>query len=211
METHKKGSLHIAFICCTLPQRGKKPDMELAQFQQIGHSLADQGLVYTQSGNLSMRKGQELCITRRGSILGNLTIADLVYTGIFKDDQFTMLASSELGVHRAIYKKTGAEAIVHAHPAHTIALSFAERWIIPCDMEGQLKLCKVPVIGEESATAKPGSYAGEIADALSDAPIIVVRSHGSFAIGKSLDEALDYIVILEQCCHILYLRRSMRP
>jgi len=76
-------------------------------------------------------------------------------------------------------------------------------------MEGQLKLCSVPVIGDESALAKPGGYANEIADALSRASIIVVRGHGSFAIGKSLDEAFDHTVTLEQCCHILYLRRSM--
>jgi len=69
--------------------------MELAQFQQIGHSLAAQGLVYTQSGNLSIRKGQQqLCITRRGSVLGALTVTDLIYTGIFKDDQSTPLRRS---------------------------------------------------------------------------------------------------------------------
>jgi L-fuculose-phosphate aldolase len=99
--------------------------MFLNQFQSVGHSLFNRGLVSSQSGNLSIRMGDRLIITRRGSNLGDLQEKDLIETGINKNDRSTPLASIELPVHRAIYQHTQARAIVHAHPTHVSALSIA--------------------------------------------------------------------------------------
>ena len=95
--------------------------MFLNQFQNVGHALFSRGLVSSQSGNLSIRMGDRLIITRRGSNLGALQEKDLVETGINKNDRATPMASVELPVHRAIYQNTQARAIVHAHPTHVIA------------------------------------------------------------------------------------------
>ena len=183
--------------------------MNAIEFQAIGQTLFAGGLVCNQSGNLSVRDGQRLCITRRGCTLHCLAENDLVRTGIAFDDELTPMASSELAVHRAIYKKTQAVAIVHAHPVHTIALSFVAGEISPCDMEGQIILGKVPVVGHDRLNIKPGAMAEEIADALIDNKIVAIRGHGSFATGKSLQEALEYTTTLEHCCHILYLVKTM--
>src|SRR4030042_5901693 len=121
--------------------------MLISQFQAVGRDLCARGLVSSHSGNLSIRLGVRLCITHRGSMLGCLEEHDLVETGINKNDRCTPLASTELAVHRAIYKRTPASAIVHAHPAHAVALSFPEQEIIPCDVEGSHLLSKVPVLG----------------------------------------------------------------
>jgi L-fuculose-phosphate aldolase len=75
--------------------------MFLNQFQNVGRSLFNRGLVSSQSGNLSIRMGDRLIITRRGSNLGDLQESDLIETGICKNDRSTPLASIELPVHRA--------------------------------------------------------------------------------------------------------------
>jgi L-fuculose-phosphate aldolase len=95
--------------------------MFLTQFQNVGQCLFHRGLVSSQSGNLSIRMGDRLIITRRGCNLGYLQEKDLIETGINKNDRWTPLASIELPVHRAIYQTTQARAIVHAHPVHVIA------------------------------------------------------------------------------------------
>ena len=135
--------------------------MLTSQFQAVGRDLCARGLVSSHGGNLSVKIGDNLLITHRGSMLGCLKERDLVETGISKNDRATPLASTELAVHRAIYQETSASAIVHAHPVYAVALSFAEREIIPCDLEGVCVLVKVPVLGWDSM-AKPGELANEI-------------------------------------------------
>jgi len=180
----------------------------LSQFQVVGHALFTQGLVSSYSGNLSVKLGEHLLITHRGSMLGSIGEADLVKTGIARNDRATPLASTELGVHRSIYKKTSAMAVVHAHPPYAIALSFVEKEIIPCDMEGRVLLSNVPVLGQQ-VTVKAGDLAEEIAEALKQHKVVLVRSHGSFAASQLLEEACYYTTVLEQSCRLLYLLKTL--
>ena len=86
--------------------------MILSQFQTVGRDLFARGLVASHSGNLSIRLGDRMIITRRGTMLSCLQESDLIETGITKNDRFTPLASTELPVHRAIYQETSASANV---------------------------------------------------------------------------------------------------
>ena len=181
----------------------------LCQFQAIGQTLFSQGLVTNQSGNLSIKLGEQMLITHRGSMLNSINEADLVETGINKNDRATPLASTELAVHRCIYKKTSAVAVVHAHPPYAVALSFVEKEIIPCDMEGLDLLSAVPVLGVGRAV-RAVDLAEEIAEALTRYKVVLVRSHGSFAASQLLEEAYYYTSVLEQSCRILYLLKALR-
>ncbi len=183
--------------------------MLVSQFQAVGRDLCARGLVSSHSGNLSIRLRERLCITHRGSMLSCLEEQDLVETGINKNDRSTPLASTELAVHRAIYKRTSASAIVHAHPAYAVALSFTEQEIVPCDVEGKLLLSKVPVLGW-GMNVKPGELAEEIAEALTAHKIVLVRCHGSFAAGQLLEEAYHYTTTLEESCRLLYLLKTLQ-
>jgi len=180
----------------------------LSQFQTIGHDLFTQGLGSSRSGKLSIRRGDHLLITRRGSTLGSIKEADLVETGIAKNNRATPLASSELAVHRSIYKNTSALTVVHAHPPYAVALSFMEKEIIPCDMEGRAMLAKVPILGR-GMMVKAGDLVEEIAEALKQCKVVLVQSHGSFAIGQLLEEACYYTDVLEQSCRLLYLLKAL--
>jgi L-fuculose-phosphate aldolase len=182
--------------------------MILAQFQSVGRDLFTSGLISSNSGNLSVRMGDSIIITRRGSMLNCLQEQDLIETGVFKNSRFTPLASVELPVHRAIYQNTQAQAIVHAHPPHAVALSCREKEIIP-DPESHAVIERVPVLGwgEE---VKPGGLADLIAQALQEYRIVLVRGHGTFAIGQLLDEAYNLTTSIEEICHVQCLLRSLQ-
>ncbi len=183
--------------------------MLLNQFQSVGRDLCSRGLVCSNSGNLSVRMGDRLVITRRGSMLGGLEENDLIETGIDKNDRFTPLASSELPVHRAIYRETSALAIVHAHPPHAIAMSLLETDIVPNCNEGSPLMERVPVLGW-NMEVKPGGLADIITEALKKYHIVMVRGHGSFATGQLLEEAHNYTTILETSCQVLCLLQSLK-
>jgi L-fuculose-phosphate aldolase len=183
--------------------------MFLNKFQNIGRSLFIRGLVSSESGNLSIRMGERLIITRRGSNLGALEEKDLVETGINKNDRATPLASVELPVHRAIYLNTQARAIVHAHPTHVTALSVIDKQISSEHLENICALGPVPVIGW-GMEVKPGSMPEIIAEALKNCRIVAVHGHGSFAVGQLLEEAYNCTTGLEEACEILCLLKSMQ-
>jgi L-fuculose-phosphate aldolase len=183
--------------------------MILNQFQTVGHELFTKGLVSSHSGNLSIRLGERIIITRRDCGLGCLEEQDLIETGLNKNDRNTPLASTELAVHRAIYRETPASAIVHAHPPHAVALSLAETEIVPSDTEGLSLLGRVPVLGW-NMEVKPGGLADIIARALKQRRIVVVHGHGSFAIGQLLGEAHNYTASLEESCQVICLLKTLR-
>ena len=72
--------------------------MILSQFQSVGRDLFNRGLVSSHSGNLSIRLGENIIITRRGSQFSCLEENDLIETGISKNNRATPLASVELPV-----------------------------------------------------------------------------------------------------------------
>ena len=185
--------------------------MVLSQFQAVGRDLFTRGLVSSHSGNISVRMGDRIIITRRGSQLGNLQEQDLVETGVFKNDRFTPLASIELPVHRATYQNTSALAIVHAHPPYAIALSMTEEEeLVFEDTEDELsELGHVPVIGHNQMN-RPGQAGEVIAGALKGNHAILVDGHGSFTGGQHLEEAYRYTAALEEKCQVLWLVKTLK-
>lgn len=181
----------------------------LSQFQAIGQALFTQGLVSPQGGNLSVKLGDHLVITHRGSALGYIQEGDLVETGINRNNRATPLASTELEVHRCIYKSTPALAVVHAHPPYAVALSFAEKEIVPPDIEGLALLARVPIL-RIGAGRKAREFAGQIARLLGKHRVVLVRGHGTFAASQLLEEAYYYTVVLEQSCRLLYLLKALQ-
>jgi len=180
------------------------------QFRWVGSDLYASGAVSSHGGNLSVRLDDErMLITRTGSMIGRLTEADLIETtlaacGDPRDDD----CSVELVVHRAIYAATGARAIVHAHAIHTVARSFVENLIVPPDSESQLRLVDVPVV--TAAQSIGSAEAGEkLAAALVDRRVAVLRGHGPFARGESLEDAYQAVSCLEASCHVLNLLDAM--
>ena len=184
-------------------------DELLPRFQTIGSDLYSRGMVSVHGGNLSARRGEKVVITRSGSRLGYLVETDLVETGISIDDENTRLASSELAVHRAIYRLAPFQAIVHCHPIHAVALSFVRHNIHPEDEAGKIFIPEVPVIGFGREPA-PGGFADEIAEALKTHAVVVVHRHGSFARGMTLEECYVITELLEISSRVLCVVNNLK-
>jgi L-fuculose-phosphate aldolase len=174
----------------------------LRRFQEIGRDLYVAGLVSSHGGNLSVRFGDRIIIKRRGAMLGRLNEEDLVETRLEKPDSGLMLASTELVVHRAIYLGTPALAVVHAHPRIAIALSLSREEIVPIDNEGSYLLHKVPVIAAEFASGS-AEMVEKLPAALQEYKIVMLRGHGCFSIGQTLDEAFQWVSCLEESSQII--------
>ena len=183
--------------------------MMLSQFQSLGRDLFTRGLVSSHTGNLSVRLRNRITITRRGCMLGSIGENDLIETGINKNDRFTPLASTELAVHRAIYRATPAQAIIHAHPPHAIALSLTMTEIVPKCAEGLATVGRVPVLGWDMKV-EPGGLAETIAEALIEHRVVMVHGHGSFAIGQLLEDAYNCTTALEENSQVNFLLRSLQ-
>jgi L-fuculose-phosphate aldolase len=179
-----------------------------AQFQTVGRDLFTRGLVSSNSGNLSIRLGDQVIITRRGGMLNSLSENDLIETGVSKNSRTTPLASTDLNIHRAIYRETQALAIVHAHPPHAVALSITNKEIMP-SVEDFPLIGTVPVAGWSDELEKE-CLADIVARALKQHHIIMVHNHGSFAIGQLLEEAYNFTTALEHSSQVLCLTKSFQ-
>jgi L-fuculose-phosphate aldolase len=177
-------------------------------FREIGRDLYTQNMVSSHGGNLSIRLGDRVIIKRRGAMLGQLKPHDLIETGLEKNDSNVALASTELLAHRTVYMNTPALAICHCHPRTAIAFSLSRNEIVPIDNEGSYLLKKVPVITEEFASGTP-QMANKVAEALKNYKIIMLRGHGSFATGQTLDEAFFWSSTLEEACQIMLIAKQI--
>lgn len=177
-------------------------------FREVGRDLFLAGHVTARHGNLSVRDGDRIFITRSGSMLSRLEPSDIIQTTM-TPGPLDEGASRELVVHRAVYQTTDAGAICHAHPPHTMFRSLIEDEIRPVDSEARF------VIGEAVPVLVPAVKIGSaeaaamLADALQRVPVGVLRTHGPFAVGETLWDAWGILGVLEESCHILDLADSV--
>ncbi len=172
-----------------------------------GKVLYQEGLVNSHAGNISVRFEDSIYITKTGAMLGYLTEKDIVEVPVIGTSPEDKVASSELIVHREIYKKTEHKAIIHAHPVHAVSLTFfLKDTFIPIDNEGKLFVKEVPIIEAEHASGSK-----ELAEKLSDTfkktgkNIVLVKKHGSFVAHSDLNYALKLTSDLEFCAKVYYL------
>lgn len=170
----------------------------LADFQEVGRDLWVAGLISSHGGNMSVRLGDAVVITRHASMLGRLGHGDLVRLALGSASGQPE-PSMDTSIHQAIYAATAARAVVHAHPRHAIALSLLRQGIEPLDLEGRHHLSVVPVVRE----------AQEIAPALRQHKIVMLAGHGSYARGDDLWQALQWTSVLEESAQIIYLRHTL--
>ena len=177
--------------------------MYSGEFERIGKRLFTEHLIGGNFGNISVRKGDEgFFIKRTGAYLD--VAGELVFVPLQGDAPHD--ASSEYRVHREVYRNTNHKAIVHAHPPCAVAASLVMDEVVPEDSEGEMLCPNIPVV-----QGAPGSQeiAENVARALSSSKLVIARGHGTFAAGKTLDEAYVYTSLAEHSCRVLVLKRSL--
>jgi L-fuculose-phosphate aldolase len=179
--------------------------MYTREFERIGKRLVAEHLVGGNFGNMSLRDGDKgFHIKRTGDYLDD--VHELVFVPF--DGPIPRNASSEHRVHLAVYRRSPHEAIVHAHPQAAIGASLVMDRIVPEDSEGVMFCPEIPVVG-----GAPGSQelADNVAGVLSGAKLVIVRGHGTFAAGRTLDEAYQFTSLAEHSCRVLALKRDFLP
>jgi L-fuculose-phosphate aldolase len=174
--------------------------MYTREFERIGKRLFAEHLVGGNFGNMSLRSDGGFHIKRTGDYLDD--VRELVFVPF--DGPVPQNASSEYRVHLAVYRRSPHAAIVHAHPQAAIAASLVMDRIIPEDSEGKMFCPEIPVVGGEPGTQE---VADNIAAVLSQSKLVIARGHGTFAAGKSLDEAYQFTSLAEHSCRVLALKR----
>lgn len=176
------------------------PPETMSTFSEVGSDLYRLGLVSSHGGNLSVRVGHEMWITGTGTMLGRLRERHISL--VKPDGSFEGPApSSDTMLHSAVYALGGAQAVVHAHPHHAIAMTLDGGTFVPPDFEGEHFLQDVPVIPQG-----PNQVA-QVASALQSRLVVMLQGHGAYARGQTLWEALHWITALEESAHIAWLRR----
>ncbi|TAJ44000.1 aldolase [Methanofollis fontis] len=170
--------------------------MQDREFVRIGLRLFQEGLVGGNFGNMSMRTENGFVVTGTGTYLDDP--GELVEVPL--EGEAPEGASSEYRVHQAVYRTSGHDAIVHAHPPMAVAASCALSLIRPIDSEGEMLCPEIRVVGGAPGTQE---LADAVAGALVDAHLVIARGHGTFAAGKTLDEAYLYTSLAEHACRVL--------
>jgi len=172
-----------------------------------GKLLFERRLISGWGGNLSCRVGKkEFLITGQHAPLGFLTTKDLVrinHEG--KPTREKQRASSETPLHLAVYKGTDAQAIVHVHPPIVLAFSLTHESFVPVSFEEKYTIGEVAIIPQDTPTVtKPE----QVVEELKYHPVVIIKGHGTVAIGKNLQEAFLLTDLLEEAVHCQFFREG---
>jgi L-fuculose-phosphate aldolase len=174
----------------------------LYELMRYGKKMVTRGLVSAHAGNLSKRLGNALLISTHGNMLDALE-GKIVQVALDAPSAVDHLASSELPMHRAIYRQTEARAVCHGHGPFSIleSLRTEATHVIPADSEAALYLPIIPIV-EGPAGSEPLGQATALA--LKAHRGALIRGHGVVTKGASVEEAYAILAVIEQACHIRY-------
>jgi L-fuculose-phosphate aldolase len=174
---------------------------------QWGKLLFDRRLISGWGGNLSCRVGQEgFLITGQHAPLGFLTPEDLVqidHDG--KPSKPARRASSETPLHLAVYRGTDAQAIVHVHPPMVLAFSLTHESFVPISFEEKYTIGEVPIIPQDTPTV---TQPEQVVEELKYHPVVIIKGHGTVAIGKNFQEAFLFTDLLEEAVHCQFFKEG---
>src|SRR5262245_36546128 len=173
-----------------------------------GKLLFERRLISGWGGNLSRRLGKDrFLITGQHAPLGFLTSKDLV-----RIDQNgrprakNRKASSETPMHMAVYQGTDAQAIVHVHPPMVLAFSLTHENFVPVSFEEKYTIGEVPIIAQDTPTV---TRPERVVEELKYHPIVIIKGHGTVAIGKTFQEAFLFTDLLEEAVHCQFFKEGV--
>jgi L-fuculose-phosphate aldolase len=172
--------------------------------------VAEAGLVVGSAGNLSLRSGERVLITRGGSELDALAHEDCVEVGlnesaIPEDHRSGRQPSSELALHLAIYGATDAAAIVHTHSHFATVLSTVVEELPAIHYTinhfgGPVRVARYETFGTQELAAS-------VIEALRDRSGALMANHGAVLTGRDVQDAAAKAILLEWLASVYYHAR----
>ncbi|MFE5212220.1 class II aldolase/adducin family protein [Streptomyces sp. NPDC056600] len=192
-------------------ERTSVPDETAQAWRRLvaaARRTAEEGLVVGTSGNLSVRVGDTVLVTPSGVPYDRLGPGEVL--GVDLDGRRVLGSAeptSELPLHLAVYRATGAGAVVHTHAVHATAVSTLVDELPPVHymtaaLGGPVRVARYAAYGT-------GELAAAAVDALRDRTACLLRNHGTVACGDDLDQAYDRTAQLEWMCRLWLLASSV--
>ncbi|MFF7647822.1 class II aldolase/adducin family protein [Streptomyces canus] len=166
------------------------------------------GLVVGTSGNVSVRVGDTVLVTPSGVPYDRLAPDDV--TGVDLEGRQvlgTLVPTSELPMHLAVYRSTDARAVVHTHAVHATAVST----LVPelPTIHYMTSALGGPVRVAPYATYGTDELADNMLHALADRSACLLQNHGTITYGNTLAQAYDRTAQLEWMCHLWLTARAV--
>jgi L-fuculose-phosphate aldolase len=167
-----------------------------------------EGLVVGTSGNVSVRVGDTVLVTPSGVPYDRLAPDDV--TGVDLEGRQilgTLVPTSELPMHLAVYRSTDARAVVHTHAVHATAVST----LVPelPTIHYMTSALGGPVRVAPYATYGTDELADNMLQALADRSACLLQNHGTITYGNTLAQAYDRTAQLEWMCHLWLTARAV--
>lgn len=168
--------------------------------------LRQYGCNDSHSGNASVRDADGFWVTPTGACADTLNPNDLVRCELA--GRLGEKASLDARLHQAVYRANpDAQAVIHSHGPYSVALTLHGEDFVPADFEGQFYFPRVPVV-----TVAYDRYVEEapeqVAAALAEHRICVVRGHGVYAWGTSVNLAYKWTCSLELSARTAFIARQ---
>ena len=174
---------------------------EKQELRDITLKMISNDLVIGSSGNASVRVGEHVIITPSSVHYDTMIVDDIVVVDLEERViEGHRTPSVESPTHLQIYKhRSDAKAVVHSHSVYATTLALLDR-ALPSIIDEV-----VPKFGGEVRLAKyamPGTdeLAENVVKALEDRSAAFMKNHGALCIGKDLEEALHFAILLERTC-----------
>ncbi len=175
------------------------------QICKVGKRIYDRGLVSAFGGNISTRVGDAVLITATGSILGELTMQDIVEVSM--DGEIMSKGkkpSSELLMHLEVYRtRKDARAVVHTHSPVAVSYAVVGKEIEPLTPEAKMALGSVPLIKYyPSGSQELANATAQSLEKYKDRNSFLLGKHGVLAVGEDLVEAFHRAELVEELAKV---------
>lgn len=161
----------------------------------MARQLAGAGMALGTAGNVSVRRGDRVAVTRAGATLATVTADDVSVVDLDGVLVQGAPATSELALHLGAYRRFAAGAVVHAHAPVSTALACVLDEL-PA-VHYQMVALGGPVRVARYATFGTAELADATLEALDGRSAVLMANHGALTIGDDLDTAIERARLLE--------------
>jgi len=164
--------------------------------------LVESGLVVGAGGNLSMRDGGFMYISPSGFDLQETKDEDWVKVNIDTGEILSELKpSSEILMHLECFRRNqDINAVLHAHPSYSVAVSSTGQNIPPMFPDFPAMVKNVAYIDYVIPTTHV--LADAVAEVVADNQAIIMRNHGVLTVGATMKEAFFYMQLTEEAAKV---------
>ncbi|MGH9511136.1 MAG: class II aldolase/adducin family protein [Terriglobales bacterium] len=182
---------------------------ERHEIASVARSLYDRNYTFGTAGNISVRLGDHVLVTPTNSSFFDLVPESISESGLDGTALSGLPPSKELPFHLAIYhRRPEASAVVHLHSCYATAVSCLENLNVEDAIPiytpyYAMRLPRLPVADYyppgDPALARAVEQTAGVSNAM------LLRNHGSIAIGQTLMEAAALAQEIEEQARLFFL------